>query len=139
MDQLPYCPKHGSQNIKISLSLEKAQNDSLRIHKQHFSLLSEALNDARKVRLSKDLKNFLFPIRFLYCKAPKGLNCTMRQYQADGLNWLNFLQTAGLGGCLADDMGLGKTIQTLALLQYNKENMHPSQSLIKSVAEYESF
>ena len=39
----------------------------------------------------------------------------MRQYQAEGLNWLNFLQTAGLGGCLADDMGLGKTIQTLAL------------------------
>ena len=49
----------------------------------------------------------------------------MRQYQAEGLNWLNFLQTAGLGGCLADDMGLGKTIQTLALLQHNKENIKP--------------
>jgi SNF2 family DNA or RNA helicase len=46
----------------------------------------------------------------------------MRKYQSDGLNWLNFLQTAGLGGCLADDMGLGKTIQTLSLLQYNREN-----------------
>ncbi|MBI5010875.1 MAG: ATP-dependent helicase, partial [Bacteroidia bacterium] len=46
----------------------------------------------------------------------------MRHYQAEGLNWLAFLQSAGLGGCLADDMGLGKTIQTLALLQYNKEN-----------------
>ena len=46
----------------------------------------------------------------------------MRQYQSDGLNWLNFLQKAGLGGGLADDMGLGKTIQTLALLQYNKEH-----------------
>jgi SNF2 family DNA or RNA helicase len=50
----------------------------------------------------------------------------MRQYQSEGLNWLAFLQSAGLGGCLADDMGLGKTVQTLALLQYNKENHIPS-------------
>ncbi len=47
----------------------------------------------------------------------------MREYQVEGLGWLQWLQTSGLGGCLADDMGLGKTVQTLALLQFNKENM----------------
>src|SRR5690606_23192134 len=37
----------------------------------------------------------------------------------------------GFGGCLADDMGLGKTIQTLALLQNEKERADgPRTSLI---------
>jgi SNF2 family DNA or RNA helicase len=62
----------------------------------------------------------------------------MRQYQSDGLNWLNFLQTSGLGGCLADDMGLGKTIQTLALLQHNKENF-TSEVRIENNAELSLF
>jgi superfamily II DNA or RNA helicase len=41
---------------------------------------------------------------------------TLREYQRDGLGWLNFLRRFSLGGCLADDMGLGKTVQVLALL-----------------------
>jgi len=40
----------------------------------------------------------------------------LRPYQIDGLKWLDYLYTHGLGGCLADDMGLGKTVQTIALL-----------------------
>jgi len=41
---------------------------------------------------------------------------TLRHYQQQGLSWLRFLDSFGLGGCLADDMGLGKTVQILALL-----------------------
>jgi SNF2 family DNA or RNA helicase len=41
---------------------------------------------------------------------------TLREYQREGLGWLNFLRRFQLGGCLADDMGLGKTVQVLALL-----------------------
>ena len=44
------------------------------------------------------------------------LNAQLRPYQAAGVKWLWFLQSLGLGACLADDMGLGKTIQVLALL-----------------------
>ncbi len=40
----------------------------------------------------------------------------LRDYQRDGLGWLEFLREFGCGGCLADDMGLGKTIQVLASL-----------------------
>ncbi|MFQ3243296.1 MAG: SNF2 family DNA or RNA helicase, partial [Lentimonas sp.] len=40
----------------------------------------------------------------------------MRPYQREGLQWLDYLHTHKLGGCLADDMGLGKTIQAIALL-----------------------
>ena len=40
----------------------------------------------------------------------------LRPYQRDGVRWLHFLKSYGMGGLLADDMGLGKTLQVLALL-----------------------
>ena len=46
----------------------------------------------------------------------KDFRAELRPYQQQGLNWLFFLHTMGLGACLADDMGLGKTVQVLALL-----------------------
>jgi superfamily II DNA or RNA helicase len=53
---------------------------------------------------------------------PTGLNATLRPYQSDGLDWLQFLAQFNLGGVLADDMGLGKTIQALAHILVEKEN-----------------
>jgi SNF2 family DNA or RNA helicase len=52
---------------------------------------------------------------------PQGLQTSMRDYQQQGLAWLQFLRENELGGVLADDMGLGKTIQTLAHLLLEKE------------------
>ncbi|MCW3089471.1 MAG: helicase [Ferruginibacter sp.] len=49
-------------------------------------------------------------------QVPAGLNTELRHYQQQGLNWLNFLDDFGFGGCLADDMGLGKTIQVIAFM-----------------------
>jgi len=50
---------------------------------------------------------------------------SLRHYQEQGVSWLRFLRTYGLGACLADDMGLGKTIELIAyLLNY------PGPSLI---------
>jgi SNF2 family DNA or RNA helicase len=46
---------------------------------------------------------------------------TLRPYQVRGYSWLAFLQRWGLGACLADDMGLGKTVQTLALIQRDRD------------------
>ncbi len=48
--------------------------------------------------------------------SPQGLRAQLRDYQSQGLSWLQFLRQFKLGGVLADDMGLGKTIQTLAHL-----------------------
>ncbi len=53
-------------------------------------------------------------------REPKGFVGELRQYQRQGLGWLQFLQSFNLGGCLADDMGLGKTIQLLAHLQQQR-------------------
>jgi len=54
-------------------------------------------------------------------KPPRGLRTTLRGYQQEGLNWLQFLRKYEFGGVLADDMGLGKTVQTLAHLLLEKQ------------------
>jgi len=59
---------------------------------------------------------------FREIKAPAGFHGTLRPYQVRGYSWLAFLRQWGLGSCLADDMGLGKTIQTLALVQRDRES-----------------
>ena len=52
--------------------------------------------------------------------APKGFRGELRSYQAAARGWLHFLDTVGLGGCLALDMGLGKTPTVLAHLLDHK-------------------
>jgi superfamily II DNA or RNA helicase len=51
----------------------------------------------------------------------------LREYQANGLQWLWSLYHRGLGALLADDMGLGKTHQALALLSslYKSKKFKP--------------
>ena len=52
---------------------------------------------------------------------PAGLNAKLRDYQVEGVSWMQFLREYNLGGILADDMGLGKTIQTLTHILIEKE------------------
>ncbi|MBW3562714.1 MAG: pentapeptide repeat-containing protein [Actinobacteria bacterium] len=52
---------------------------------------------------------------------PEGFVGELRSYQADALAWLEFLDGAGLGGCLALDMGLGKTPVMLAHLRTTRD------------------
>ena len=54
-------------------------------------------------------------------RLPASVKATLRPYQQQGLNWLQFLSAHGLAGVLADDMGLGKTLQTLAHIQVEKD------------------
>ncbi len=46
---------------------------------------------------------------------PVGLEGELREYQREGVAWLDRMTGLGLGGCLADDMGLGKTVMLIAL------------------------
>ncbi|MCK5888657.1 MAG: SWIM zinc finger family protein, partial [Methylococcales bacterium] len=72
----------------------------------------ELIETGKKLKNFKGIENVAIP---------KGLNATLREYQHQGLNWLQFLQEYNFSGILADDMGLGKTVQTLAHLLVEKE------------------
>ncbi|MDE8347543.1 MAG: DEAD/DEAH box helicase, partial [Acidocella sp.] len=52
---------------------------------------------------------------------PPGFTADLRAYQAQGVDWLQFLREAGLAGILADEMGLGKTVQALAHILIERE------------------
>lgn len=55
------------------------------------------------------------------CEAPTLLQAELRDYQREGLSWLQFLREMQLNAILADDMGLGKTVQALAHILTEKE------------------
>ena len=61
---------------------------------------------------------------------PAGVQATLRGYQQQGYDWLNFLKKYDLGGILADDMGLGKTLQTLTLILRQKEQATGMPTLV---------
>lgn len=45
----------------------------------------------------------------------------LRPYQKQGVQWFHYLQDNQFGGILADEMGLGKTIQTLAFIDFVRD------------------
>jgi len=63
------------------------------------------------------------------CEPPKGLKAELRDYQREGLSWMQFLREMKLAGIMADDMGLGKTVQALSHILKEKEEgrlQHPA-------------
>lgn len=61
---------------------------------------------------------------------PPTLQATLRPYQYEGLNWLNFMDDFNFGACLADDMGLGKTVQVIAFLLAQQQKIGRNTNLI---------
>ena len=57
-----------------------------------------------------------------------GVNAKLRNYQKEGVKWINYLYEHNFGGCLADDMGLGKTLQTITMLVKVYKRPTPSPS-----------
>ncbi len=101
---------------------DRATNDELKLSRYdalELDELSEHIDGAKALReLAAKLKNFNgIPV----VAPPQGLQAKLREYQQQGLNWLQFLREYQLNGILADDMGLGKTVQTLAHLLLEKE------------------
>ncbi|MCD4769586.1 MAG: DEAD/DEAH box helicase [Bacteroidales bacterium] len=119
--QIMILPGEWFIKYKNLFELGVRDKDILRVNKQHFGLLNEAF-DKKECKTCSILEKLVLPDKIPGIKTPEGIIADIRTYQSEGLNWLVLLQNNNLGGCLADDMGLGKTIQTLLLLQYNKES-----------------
>lgn len=120
---LPFERVRDLLSIILDIYDRDAENDQVLINVVQAAELSAAsinLNlDAygNLKNLADRIKNFkgIVPI-----DAPDGFHATLREYQKEGLGWLNFLRELETGGILADDMGLGKTIQTLCQLLIEK-------------------
>jgi len=71
--------------------------------------------------LLKDFANFEIQTKSQILSPPKyGFSAKLREYQSQGLSWMNRRLSKGCGLILADEMGLGKTVQTLALISSAK-------------------
>jgi len=119
--------------IKTIIALfDKKEKEKLKVTLADAVLLEEIedleIKGSKKIfEIAKKLKNFE---GIKQVSPPKNLKAELRDYQKEGLNWLNFLWKYSLNGILADDMGLGKTIQTLAHLLRLKEEKKLKTSLI---------
>ncbi len=127
--------KDGSAGILPSEWLHKLEkyfrhgeikNDKLEISKLRFSVIDELFDNIDDTDILQEiaekrqrLKNFT---NIHETEVPKQITATLRHYQKEGLNWMNFLDEMQWGGILADDMGLGKTVQMLAFLQLQAMN-----------------
>lgn len=101
----------------------KGQN-KLSLRKHHFQILDSLVEGKKgmKRHLLESVKNVVQEKDSKKeVQVPKELKCQLRGYQKEGYSWLYFLKQHFFGGILADDMGLGKTLQTLAVLQKDKE------------------
>ncbi|WP_187261943.1 DEAD/DEAH box helicase [Pontibacter beigongshangensis] len=109
--------------------------EHLRIPKINFSGISDLYQEEQ---LTEEVKEqlALYRSRFSGFEAirevevPRELNATLREYQKQGLNWLNFLDEFNFGGCLADDMGLGKTVQVLAFILSQRARQQHNTNLV---------
>lgn len=61
---------------------------------------------------------------------PAAIQASFRNYQIEGIEWLDRLRSMYLNGILADDMGLGKTLQAITTLSQYHENKADACSLV---------
>lgn len=115
----------------FAMSETHGKNEKPVLQKYHVNLVRDLQEgNLAKVHISDRLRNLENFTGIRDYPLPTGFKGQLRPYQKAGYNWLRFLNEFHLGGCLADDMGLGKTVQTLALLESEKEKGNSGTSLL---------
>lgn len=113
-----------SQYSNLSQFGEMTKDGNIRFNKSQGLMLNAMLGESTHVRADSDFQTFRNKIAkfdgMTTVDAPVGFKGDLRNYQKEGLTWLQFLGEFETGGILADDMGLGKTIQVLAFLLSRK-------------------
>ena len=107
-------------NYKIKRPLWSLAN----IDKSHFKGLPVTFKMSK--RLEEIRKQMLGEKAFEFSPIPTEISADLRNYQKEGVYWLERLRRMYLNGILADDMGLGKTLQAIvALTQTLKTKKSP--------------
>jgi hypothetical protein len=118
-------PEEWLRRIGMLAGLGTAEDGHIRFRRSQAGLLDallasqpEARCDEAFDRVRKELRRFE---GVEAARQPAGFSGQLRDYQREGLGWMEFLRRFSFGGCLADDMGVGKTAQVLALLETRRE------------------
>ena len=126
--RLPTAPLRPWLQALLDLVGERGQGfdgDSLRLSRLEALRMGAALGEGAQwegaASLHRLVQQLAGQTNLPDVPVPTGLVASLRPYQQQGLNWLQFLREHGLAGVLADDMGLGKTLQTLAHILLEKE------------------
>jgi SNF2 family DNA or RNA helicase len=114
---------------------EIGDNDNLLTAKTNFTSITQLYDEEMlDVEVKRELYTYQQKLaefdQIQEVEAPAGLQTTLRHYQLQGLNWLNFLDDFNFGGCLADDMGLGKTIQIIAFILSQRNKVEHNTNLL---------
>jgi len=128
-------PESWLQKFTDYFNAGELTEDAILTPKIKFATINELYEDAL---LDGEVKNELQSYRQKFentdsiteVEVPVTLQATLRHYQKDGLNWLNFLDDFNFGSCLADDMGLGKTIQILAFILSQRDKVKHNTNLV---------
>ena len=114
-------PEDWLQRFAPSPGWGPRKKDHLRFRRNQAGLLDALLAAQPEVRVDEVFERARQGLRcFQGVRAaaqPEGFVGQLRDYQREGVGWMEFLREFGFGGCLADDMGVGKTAQVLAVLE----------------------
>jgi superfamily II DNA or RNA helicase len=124
-------PEEWMERFAPLAGLGSKEEDHLRFRRNQAGLLDALLAAQPEVRVDEMFARVRQRMHsFQSVKAapqPEGFSGQLREYQREGVGWMEFLREFGFGGCLADDMGVGKTAQVLAALEMRRaEGCGPS-------------
>ena len=126
-------PEDWAKKFGLLAGLGISEEDHLRFQNHQAGLLDAFLASQPDVDYDTQFRELSEKFRSFSgieaIREPSDFHGELREYQREGLGWLDFLHEYKFGGCLADDMGLGKTVQMLALFLErlnSKKNKTPS-------------
>lgn len=128
-------PEQWVQKYRPAFMSGDVKNNAIKVYNSQLSVI-DSLYDEMDITSElavnhKQIKERLANFKEISkLQKPRGLKATLRNYQKEGLNWLNFLDEYSFGGCLADDMGLGKTLQIISFLKHLKNNKKPEKATL---------
>jgi SNF2 family DNA or RNA helicase len=124
-------PEEWLEKFAPLAGLGTKEDGHLRFRKNQAGLLDALLAAQPEVRIDEAFERVREGLRLFEgvrsAPQPEGFIGQLRDYQREGVGWMEFLRDFGFGGCLADDMGVGKTAQVLAMLEARRaEGKGPS-------------
>jgi SNF2 family DNA or RNA helicase len=105
---------------------EKQKDDIYKSEPRTALEIDEFLKDFKnkEIKSNEEYKNLITELKekkpVTEIEIPNEVKSILREYQKEGIYWINFLKKYGFGGILADEMGLGKTIQALTAIRMCK-------------------